>query len=912
MDAIEPIAIIGMGCRFPGGPDPESFWKLLAEGRHAVTEVPPDRWDADAWYDPDPSVPGKLSTRWGAFVEGVDCFDASFFGISASEAATLDPQHRLLLEVAWETLEDAGIPAERLAGTRTGVYVGFSNTDYRTLCLQDLSSVNAYCLSGNIGATAAGRVSQFFDIRGPCMAVDTACSSALVAVHMACQGLRLHEMDAALVGGVSLILAPQPTVAMSKAWLMASDGRCRSFDPDADGYVRGEGCGLVLLKRLADAQMAGDRILGVIRGSAVNSDGRGEGLTVPNAEAQADVVRSALRAAALTPDDLDYVEASGVGTPAADLAELAALSAALGDRATARCWVGSVKPNVGHLEVASGMAALLKVLLALRHEMLPAHLGTEHPLPEVLKLRLSHTAVPWPRGRRPRRAGVHSFGLGGTNVHLVLEEGPVDTSVVPAAPPRSELLTLSARAEPALRALAGRYASMLDAHPRPDLADICYSANVGRSRLPCALAAIAESVGELRDGLKAFALGELPRGLRWGTVPVDGLEFQDPTPSTSLLVDTAARYLSGTEVDWQSVYSREARARVSLPTYPFQRKRHWLKSTPPQLASPVPVPAIGATFPAQTALPMELLQAEVGKMLDLPPGQIHPGVLLRNLRLDSLAWLELARRLRADHGITVHLEDIAPGATLEELARDISATAAPCPVLVTLQGGTRSPVFLVTAGYGDVLALRGLAAHLGSDWPVYALQPPRNSSAGAALETLVAVYLQAIRKVQPRGPYRLGGYSSGGLLALAVAQRLRLECEEVPLLALLDPPFRVSTGQLEAYQRLQRLVPSALLEGGSRSARLLRATLADVGLEIHFKALRDYRPLPYPGRITLFLSTPWYLRPLQNGRGRAWRKLGLDGVEVLPLPGAHYDLLREPNVQVLAQHLRERLERSAV
>jgi len=326
----EPIAIIGMGCRFPGGVrDAESFWELLTEGRDAVSEVPKWRWDIDKLYDPDPNAKGKVATCWGGFLESPEMFDPAFFGIAPIEAVSMDPQQRLLLEVTWEALEDAGIAPSTLNGSKTGVYMGISNSDYGQLAVNTVD-LDAYFATGASHAVAAGRISYFLGLRGPSLAIDTACSASLVAVHEACQSLRLAESDLALAGGVNLALIPEVTMALSRAQMMSADGRCKAFSADANGFVRGEGCGVVILKRLDAAERDEDRVLAVIRGTAINQDGRSSGLTAPNGPSQVEVIRAALRDAGIAPEAVSYVEAHGTGTGLGDTIEMQALGEAVG------------------------------------------------------------------------------------------------------------------------------------------------------------------------------------------------------------------------------------------------------------------------------------------------------------------------------------------------------------------------------------------------------------------------------------------------------------------------------------------------------------------------------------------------------------------------------------------------------
>ncbi len=427
----EPIAIIGIGCRFPGGADsPQAFWELLRDGRDAIREVPSDRWDIDTLFDPDPDGSARMAVRAGGFLDDVSGFDAAFFGIAPREALTMDPQQRLLLEVTWEALENAGLAADRLVGSPTGVFIGLCNSDYfHRLMRRGNETIDAYLASGNAPSVAAGRISYALGLRGPSLVVDTSCSSSLVAVHLACRSLRSGETRVALAGAANVICAPETMIALSKARMLAPDGRCKTFDASADGFSRGEGCGVVVLKRLGDAVADGDNILAVIRGTAINQDGRSGGLTVPNGPAQEDVIRAALLDAGASADEIDYVEAHGTGTSLGDPIEVRALGSALcaGRMRDAPLLIGSVKTNLGHLESAAGVAGMIKVVLALQNERIPPHLHFHQPSPHIpwaeYSVSVAATGAAWRRAARARMAGVSSFGFSGTNAHVVLEEG---------------------------------------------------------------------------------------------------------------------------------------------------------------------------------------------------------------------------------------------------------------------------------------------------------------------------------------------------------------------------------------------------------------------------------------------------------------------------------------------------------
>jgi acyl transferase domain-containing protein/acyl carrier protein len=514
----EPIAIVGLGCRLPGGADdPDALWRLLREGRDAVREVPAERWDVDAYYDPTPGTPGKTYCRSAALLDGVDQFDPQFFGIAPREAEAMDPQQRLLLEVTWEALERAAIPPTGLGGTRTGVFVGIVTGDYSLLATRtgDTSRLDGYFGAGIAHSIAAGRLSYVLGLQGPSVAVDTACSSSLLAVHLACQSLRLGECNLAIAAGVNLILSPECMIMASQARMLSPDGRCKAFDASADGYGRAEGCAVVVLRRLSDALASGDNILAVIRGTAANQDGRSQGITAPNRLAQEAVIREALADGDVAATDVSYVEAHGTGTSLGDPIEVEALAAVLGAGRPAErpVLVGSIKSNVGHLEGAAGMAGLAKLVLSLMHGELPRHLHFARPNPHIAWERLPVQVVTahraWERGPGRRIGGVSSFGFSGTNVHLVVEEAPARAEDAAPAPVDRPLhvLTLSAKSEAGLRDLAGRVERHLAAADGGALADVAFTANAGRSPFRHRLALVSGAREDAREALASVATG---------------------------------------------------------------------------------------------------------------------------------------------------------------------------------------------------------------------------------------------------------------------------------------------------------------------------------------------------------------------------------------------------------------------
>ena len=468
---MESIAIIGMGCRFPGANDPASFWRMLLAGTDAISTVPADRWDADALYDPDPVAPGKINSRSGGFLDQVDQFDCEFFGIAPREADLMDPQQRLLLEVAWEALEDAGLVPAELAGSACGVFMGISSTNYAIILHRDPALVGPFTNSGGSACIAANRISYALDLRGPSLVVDTACSSSLLAVHLACQSLLTGESSIAMAGGANVILVPGPSIGLAKARVLSEDGRCRVFDARAGGFGRGEGAGVVILKLLSRALCDGDPIHAVIRATASQQGGRSNGLMAPNRWGQESVMREAWNRAGISPGEVQYVEAHSSGTPIGDATELNAMSAVLGEgrKSGSKCAIGSVKTNFGHLESASGIAGLIKVALMLKHRQLAPSLHFESPNPHVpfasLPLKVQSRLESWPQANGTIAAGVSASGYGGVNVHVAMEAAQAP----PASPESSgpHLFAISARTPEALRDLAGRYIAHLQRIRRP-------------------------------------------------------------------------------------------------------------------------------------------------------------------------------------------------------------------------------------------------------------------------------------------------------------------------------------------------------------------------------------------------------------------------------------------------------------
>lgn len=631
----EPIAIIGIGCRFPGANNPDQFWQLLVEGKDAITKVPATHWDIQQYCNEGVNTPGKICHADGGFVPHLKEFDASFFRIAPREAMSLDPQQRLLLEVSWEALENAGIPAEDLKGSATGVYIGICGTDYwHQLLNRNLHEIDAYLTTGNTHSLASGRLSHFYGLTAPSISIDTACSSSLVAIHLGIKSLRDRESNLAIVGGVNRLIAPQVSINFSQAKMLSPEGRCKTFDQSADGFVRSEGCGVIILKRLSDAIADQDRIQAVLLGSAVNQDGRTSSITTPNSLSQQAVITQALANSKIKPNEVSYLETHGTGTSLGDLIEIEALSSVFSDNQ--QLILGAVKTNIGHLESASGIASLIKTILALQKETIPANLHLKQPNQQIdwqkLPFVLPNTNVPWKKTASPRIAGVSAFGFSGTNAHLIVSEAPkkAESKVIQA---EKNLFTLSARNKQVLLQLAQNYIDYLQANPHLKLEDICLTVNLGRSHFNYKLALTATSTQEVATKLSQFIQGKTPTEFWQGKANVNR-EFKvsvitSANQASSLLelaesmlinpltdiesgeifweisnelslqpinnqtiiftkinqelnhwqlltAGLAQLYILGVAINWKNVTQYFGGQKIALPTYPFQRQTYWL------------------------------------------------------------------------------------------------------------------------------------------------------------------------------------------------------------------------------------------------------------------------------------------------------------------------------------------------
>ncbi len=533
----EPIAVIGLGCRFPGGCDsPEALWQFLAEGKNARSEVPAERWSLAEYYDATAQTPGKISSRYGAFLSDIATFDADFFAIAAREAEQMDPQQRLLLETSWQTFERTGIHPKALRNSRSGVFIGCMTQEYSEL-IKDEASIDVHTGTGNAPSLLAGRLAYYYGLQGPAMVIDTACSSSLLAVHLAVKSLRSKEIDMALAGGVNLQLSPRAGITESQAMMLANDGLCKTFDDKADGIGRGDGVGLVVLKRLSDALQAGDPICAVIKGSAANHDGRSSGLTVPSERAQEAVLKAALADAALSPSQVGYIEAHGTGTALGDPIEVSALTSVLAGRSDANpLYIGSLKTNFGHTEGAAGIAGFIKAVLMLQNKMLPPHLNFTTPSSHIpwqtIPVKVVRQLMPWPVAEGQNRvAGVSAFGLSGTNVHILLTESPEQETESQSADSDIALpLKLSANSAASLAKLAGTYQTWLQQHDFT-LPSVCYHAANGRADFNERAVIVGTSKKQFEQALSALSQGpalSLSKGQAYDGLYVSDKALQKP------------------------------------------------------------------------------------------------------------------------------------------------------------------------------------------------------------------------------------------------------------------------------------------------------------------------------------------------------------------------------------------------
>lgn len=947
----EPIAIIGIGCRFPGAENAAEFWQLLTEERDEVREISPERSCRIATSASDSAIRG-------GFLDSIDQFDAQFFGISSEEAVTLDPHQRLLLEVTWQALEDAGQVPAALAGSQTGVFIAVAQHEYLQFlqARQKLSSTIATSISS---AIAANRISYFFDLRGISLVVNTACSSGLVAVDLACHKLWSGEISLGIVGAANLILSPP----VFQSGTFSAQGRCRTFDAEADGYVRSEGVGVVILKPLSRALADRDSIYAVIRGSAVNQDGRSNGLTAPNPQAQTALLEAAYACAGVSPGSIDYVEAHGTGTLIGDALELKALGSVLanGRFSEQRCAIGSVKTNIGHTETASGIASLIKVALALKHQQIPAHLHFQTPNPylsfEQLPFVVPTRLMQFPHRLHRSRASVSAFGLGGTNAHVVLEAAELPHPQI--VQNQLHILTLSAKSNAALRALAQRYLDFLEQYPTTAIASICFTANTRRTQFSHRLAIAATSIEQFTKQLKCFLNNQAVDGLFVGKVnsklrqrkglkdslidlgrgcEVESIEQSNPTRtleqaifsldhSQELQQQLIELWLQGICLNWESLYTADRICVSSLPTYPFERQFFWLGIDSEGLQKSRLHHLCEDTDSIRSVTERAIAQiwSDLLCLESIPTDQSFFA-----LGGTSMMAMQLLRELEQTFHKKLPLSSIFEASTIQQLAQQIeNSCASPWYSLVPIQPqGSQPPLFGI-----HLLEYRALSDHLGSDQPIYGL---RYGIAGKTIdhmpilprriEALAAHYIEEMRSIQPEGPYSLMGFSFGGRVALEMAQQLTACGQSIKLLVILDTFLSVQVRANSLQQQISavlQLKPDQIWQRfRSKLYRRYHCNQA-IGFEQGYEPQQShpygeahffdrYSPRSYPGKVIFFQASD-----LSSGvfhhiepPSERWRELARGGLEVYQMPGNHGAMLREPHVQLLAQHLQALLSQN--
>ena len=890
----EPISIIGIGCRFPLADSPQSFWELLCKGGDAITSMPSDRRQLYPFSQFDDAKLEALQAKWGGFLDGIDQFDASFFGIAPSEAVAIDPQQRLLLEVSWTALEDAAIACEQIRGSQTGVFMGMTVDGYEAL-LQAGDDQTAYTSFGTSNAIAVNRISQYFDFQGASLAVNTTCSSSLVAVDIACQSIWSGESLLALAGGVNIFanlgLSPQ------SAELISPTHRCRSFAESADGYVRSEGVGVVVLKPMSQALADGDRIYAVIRGSAVRHNGSGNGLAVPNLQAQESLLRHVYQKMGLSLSAVDYLEAHATGTKMGDAVEIKAIERILNPSSVPASpsaseqhqgYIGTVKTNIGHTETASGIAGLIKAALVVYHRQIPPNLHFDQPSAyiefEKLSFRVPTELTSLPK-ERILYAGVSAFGMGGTNAHIILESAPlvpvanndVSTSSI------CHVLILSAKTEEALRQIAINYQQFLPKHPELAIAQICVTV-ARRSQFKYRLAIMANAIDDLQNKLSYYLSGqssqqlvEISSGISSGkanpnkykrkslatllinceTLITELIKNYPERTLEQIIFDSSALpeldgdkhqllrsqilelWVNGADVDWMSLYischincdTNYHSPIVSLPSYPFERNSFWVQPQASSISattskvvsiesnsSPINEGRTEAeTLYVAPRNPIEQkLQAILEKVFNLHPISIHDNFFA--IGGTSLIAVDLFTKIDQTFKCHLGLVFLFQYPTIAELAELLNQQQeqnqnrlnnlnSRWSTLVPIRAsGLYAPLFCVSGIHGNVLLYADLAKHLGKSQPFYGLQSKGLDgiqSPHTSIEEMATYYIEAIKTVQPQGPYFLGGFSLGSKVVWEMAQQLHRQGEKVALLALFDGTTRATNiGRLPFYKRI--------------------------------------------------------------------------------------------------------------
>ncbi|WP_162902851.1 SDR family NAD(P)-dependent oxidoreductase [Taibaiella koreensis] len=865
------VAIVGLSIQFPMAKDAGQFWDNLVEEKHCIAEIPADRWD---WRD----YP-ELKIKWGGFMDDMATFDPLFFKISPAEALQMDPQQRLLMQHAWKAIEDAGYDPHSLSGSNTGVFAGVLCYEYSKLLAKADVPIASHSLMGMVGSMGPNRISYFLDIHGPSEAIETACSSSLVAIHRAVEAIRSGACDTALAGGVNTLLSPDVFVSLDEAGTLSPDGVCRPFSDQAKGYVRGEGTGVVFLKRLEDAERDGDHIYAVVRSTTENHGGRANTLTSPNPKAQAALLHTAYRKAGIDPRTVGYIETHGTGTELGDPIEVGALRKAFGqlyeDNSTTfngekHCGIGSVKANIGHLEVAAGIAGVAKVLLQMKHKKLVKSLHCERLNPYidfndgpfyVVNATEEWKALCSPSGEAlPRRAGVSSFGFGGVSAHIVLEE--YIPKQKPDADPGQYVVVLSAKNRGRLSEYAEHLRNAIEKKQvkDSDMASLAYTLQTGREAMEERLAMVVDSLSQLRTALHEFISGDAFSGTGYlgSTRQKAGT---NASGASALLSKMAAAWVQGEDVDWRSLYGDEKPMRMSLPTYPFERKRFWPLDPDhkePEESAQNDQALSPATDHNLDARAIAYFKHTIAGLVKIPVSEIRETEMLIHYGVDSIAISRLLVKMKSvmpkvtnsvvfEHPTIAELVAYLVGHEQEGLRKLLGDTVAPkeesyCSgnsMLLLNEGGKGKPVFWFHPGGDGIDGYQYFAE--ASERPFYGIvadQWIRERKHIRGIPEMAAEYLRMIRSIQPEGPYDLGGFSLGGALAYEATRQLQLEGQRVSTITMIDSVYvpelmgkfllDYKTMLLQTVNLL--LMSSSSKEGIERTARLIHRRELDTGL----------------------------------------------------------------------------------
>lgn len=1008
----EPIAIIGMSGKFPGSKDLKQFWENLCAERNLVTEIPKERWDWREFDNENIADEQRSKSHWGGFIDDVDKFDPLFFGISPIEAEMMDPQQRVFLEVVWAAIEDAGYRPSAFSGKNVGLFAGVQFSDYQHL-LHDAGILTAQSGLGNEHSIVLNRVSYLLNLSGPSEPVNTACSSSLVAVHRAVRSLRQGESSVAIAGGIALNLAPYSTEAAGKMGLLSPDGKCKTLDRKANGYVKGEGVGVVLLKPLSKAISDGDHIYATIRGTSVNHGGRAASLTAPNSEAQASLIKQAADEAGVGPETIGYMELHGTGTELGDPVEVNGIKSAFKQLAKGRetslpdqpyCGIGSVKTNIGHLEPASGIAGMIKIILSMQHKTLPGILHLEEVNPYVdLKnspFFIVDKTTPWERlegaegsESLPLRAGVSSFGFGGVNAHVLLDEYLSPEGAGEPEALTDQIFVFSAKTEHALKAITKTFIDHIASWEQtesPNLIDVAYTLQLGRDEMKYRLACVAKDIQELRGGLENY-INDVVGNSRLFKGEISE-EVSTDIDSRDLL-KLADHWVKGGIVDWAQFYQNSTPKRVSLPSYAFERTRYWYSAPEGVVGFRRHQPELTASNTGTQSVEhgnadldvyTELKQIFVDK-LKLDEDKIGDDTNFQEFGVDSMFSAIIMQEIQGRFGAQIPLTALMENPTLRQLSNFISKeffegdtsdkivpirnrkekvvaeqkNALPPELLPINIKGSQQTSFWVHGATGYSMWFQNLADALGPDYPIYAFQArgTDGSAMPQMLDEMVDHYVNCIRMVQPKGPYVIGGYSFGGLIAMEMARRLHAEGETIKHLIMFDTypatqevfdrhfgpydtdflPLYLANYVLKINENPELIITKDDIKDLPK--RLQLAKLASLvkergqGLmskEDIFRYLRGallcsefsegmyqtYKPEPYEASDVLFFRATdgftgraslayWPRTDILDGYDyiQPWREVVQGNIDVVELDNDHLNMLEEPSLSVATQQI---------